>query len=45
MAEGLALIEGDRLRLSARGLELSDAIGPWLYSARVRARMAEHPPG
>jgi oxygen-independent coproporphyrinogen III oxidase len=45
MAEGLALIDGDRLRLSARGLELSDAIGPWLYSAKVRTRMAEHPPG
>lgn len=33
---GLAKIEGDCLRLSEGGLELSDAIGPWLYSAEVQ---------
>lgn len=35
----LALAErvDDRLRLTPAGLEASDAIGPWLYSARMRA--------
>lgn len=32
-----------RLRLTAAGLEQSDAIGPWLYSARVRRRMEAFP--
>ena len=31
----------DRLQLTERGLELSDAIGPWLYSRRVRWLMEE----
>ena len=35
--EGLAVREGAVLRLSAAGMERSDAIGPWLYSQRVRA--------
>jgi oxygen-independent coproporphyrinogen III oxidase len=30
---------GDVLRLNDRGIERSDAIGPWLQSARVRALM------
>lgn len=30
------------VRLTARGLERSDAIGPWLYSRDVRARMQEY---
>ncbi|HJU53879.1 MAG TPA: STM4012 family radical SAM protein [Pyrinomonadaceae bacterium] len=34
--DGLATSDGRQLRLSERGLELSDAIGPWLYSAAVR---------
>jgi oxygen-independent coproporphyrinogen-3 oxidase len=35
--------EGDkrRLRLTAAGMELSDVIGPWLWSAGVRERMNE----
>jgi oxygen-independent coproporphyrinogen III oxidase len=32
---------GSVLRLTERGLEYSDAIGPWLYSRAVRNRMAE----
>jgi oxygen-independent coproporphyrinogen-3 oxidase len=36
---GLALAEGDRLRLTRAGLELSDAIGPALYSPTVRAAL------
>jgi oxygen-independent coproporphyrinogen III oxidase len=28
------------VRLTDRGVELSDAIGPWLYSAETKARMA-----
>jgi coproporphyrinogen III oxidase-like Fe-S oxidoreductase len=31
---------GGRIRLTAEGLAYSDAIGPWLVSARVRAAMA-----
>lgn len=33
---GLATHESACLRLTAAGLEWSDTIGPWLYSARVR---------
>jgi coproporphyrinogen III oxidase-like Fe-S oxidoreductase len=42
--ETLALAEerGGRFVLTADGLAASDAIGPWLYSESVRARMAEH---
>ena len=32
---------GDRLTLTDEGLAWSDAIGPWLYSDAVTARMAE----
>lgn len=38
---GLAQREPRRLRLTASGLERSDAIGPWLYSPEVRRRMEE----
>lgn len=38
---GLAVCDGEMLRLTPSGLERSDAIGPWLYSADVRSRM-EH---
>ncbi len=34
---GLAVLDGTTLRLTDAGLELSDAIGPWLYSDAVRA--------
>ena len=36
---GLAEWEGDRLKPTAAGLERSDAIGPWLYSERIKALM------
>ena len=39
VALGFAEWAGDRLRLTPAGLERSDAIGPWLYSRAVRARM------
>ncbi len=38
-AAGCAAQEGDRLTLTALGMERSDTIGPWLYSDDVRARM------
>jgi oxygen-independent coproporphyrinogen-3 oxidase len=36
---GLAELRGDRLVLTEAGVERSDAIGPWLYSPAVQARM------
>ena len=36
--EGLAVRAAERMTLTPEGLELSDAIGPWLYSSEVRAR-------
>ena len=33
---GLAETVGGRLRLTESGLERSDAVGPWLYSGRMR---------
>ena len=36
---GLATLSDDRIRLTATGLELSDVIGPWLYSDAVRREM------
>ena len=38
-SEGLAVVESDTLKLSEAGLELSDAIGPWLYSSNVHDLM------
>lgn len=40
---GLSVREGERLRLTPSGLERSDAIGPWLYSNTMRARMEAFP--
>jgi oxygen-independent coproporphyrinogen-3 oxidase len=37
--EDLAILENERLRLTETGLMLSDAIGPWLYSQKVRERI------
>lgn len=37
----LAPIEKDKLQLNQAGLELSDVIGPWLYSKRVHAMMQD----
>jgi len=39
---GLAIRDGDRLRLTEAGLEMSDIIGPALYSARVRNLMGSY---
>ncbi len=39
---GLAERSQEGIRLTARGLELSDAIGPWLVSEPIRERMAGH---
>jgi oxygen-independent coproporphyrinogen-3 oxidase len=39
---GLAMRDGDLLRLTETGLELSDVIGPALYSARVRNLMESY---
>jgi oxygen-independent coproporphyrinogen-3 oxidase len=36
---GLARADGGVVRLTERGMERSDAIGPWLYSPSVRSRM------
>jgi oxygen-independent coproporphyrinogen-3 oxidase len=38
---GLGCRSGEYLRLNDRGLELSDAIGPWLFSSAVRERMED----
>jgi oxygen-independent coproporphyrinogen-3 oxidase len=38
----LASVERDFVRLTPAGLERSDAIGPWFYSARVRQRSEEY---
>jgi oxygen-independent coproporphyrinogen III oxidase len=40
--EGLAVNADTAVRLTDRGMELSDAIGPWLYSAATRASMAAY---
>jgi oxygen-independent coproporphyrinogen-3 oxidase len=42
--EPLGLVRRDleRLRLTEAGVERSDALGPWLYSAAVRDRMGEY---
>ncbi len=37
--EGLATLNDGWLRLTPRGLELSDTLGPWLFSEAVEARM------
>jgi oxygen-independent coproporphyrinogen III oxidase len=37
--EGLATWSDGSLRLTPRGLELSDTLGPWLFSEDVEARM------
>jgi oxygen-independent coproporphyrinogen-3 oxidase len=39
---GLATLDGEGLRLTPRGLEFSDALGPWLYSTAVKQRMEEY---
>jgi oxygen-independent coproporphyrinogen-3 oxidase len=41
-AESLIRREDSRWFLTPDGVELSDALGPWLFSERVRARMHEY---
>jgi oxygen-independent coproporphyrinogen III oxidase len=43
-AAGLADLTPERLRLTPAGIELSDALGPWLYSDAVRRLMSEEHP-
>lgn len=38
----LLVVSSDRLHLTAEGVELSDAIGPWLFSRDVQARMGSY---
>lgn len=38
---GALEVTSDRLRPTRRGLELSDVIGPWLFSDAMKARMLE----
>ncbi len=40
LAEGWARAEEGKLQLTEAGLEFSDVVGPWLWSARVREEMA-----
>lgn len=42
LAASLACRDAGTIRLTPRGLELSDAIGPWLASERVRNLTAEY---
>jgi oxygen-independent coproporphyrinogen-3 oxidase len=39
---GLAVHRAEKLHLTDAGLECSDTIGPWLYSARVRDLMGDY---
>jgi len=41
---GLATFSSDRIRLNEAGIERSDMIGPWLYSAKVRGLMGSYQP-
>ena len=40
-ARGLMQVSAERLQLSDEGMERSDALGPWLRSAAMQARMDE----
>jgi oxygen-independent coproporphyrinogen-3 oxidase len=42
MDAALATSDASHVTLTARGLELSDAVGPWLWSTAVRQRMQEY---
>jgi len=42
VARDLATLDDQRLQLTPQGLEWSDALGPWLYSAAVARRMEEY---
>ena len=41
-SRGLALCSPGSLRLTDSGLEMSDWIGPWLYSDTARRQMEDH---
>ena len=38
----LGVIETDKIVLNEKGIAASDAIGPWLYSSKVRSRMENY---
>ncbi len=40
---GLAHVDKSRVQLTSAGLEISDTIGPWLYSEDVRRSMETFP--
>lgn len=42
LERGLAARDGGVVRLTSTGMELSDVIGPWLYSDHVTSRMQEY---
>jgi oxygen-independent coproporphyrinogen III oxidase len=42
--DGLLTVDGNRVALTAAGLERSDAIGPYLFSTAVRVRMEAYEP-
>ncbi len=42
LSAGLAVLDGGKLSLTDAGIELSDAIGPWLYSPNVQTLMSSY---
>ena len=42
LERGIGVVQDGSLRLSAQGLELSDVIGPWLFSAEMRQKMERY---
>ncbi|TND10329.1 MAG: oxygen-independent coproporphyrinogen III oxidase [Bacteroidetes bacterium] len=39
--EGMTMRDGERILLTASGMEYADAIGPWLYSQQVHERIRQ----
>jgi oxygen-independent coproporphyrinogen-3 oxidase len=42
LSAGLAVLAGRTMNLTEAGIELSDAIGPWLYSTNVQSLMGSY---
>ena len=38
----LARVNNDRITLTETGMELSDTIGPWLFSKEMQSRMEQY---